>query len=161
MMDLRYYFEHSNLFNFAVMILLFVWVAKKAKLGDAMRGAVANIADTIEKSEHEKRAANKALKAAQKALSAVEGEAKSLMANAKLQAKTFTQKILAQTKEKIALFESVVKKAVTAEERVISARLTKLAAQKSVELAHAEILAALKKNPKLHEEFIKESIKQL
>ncbi len=155
------YFLHSNTLNFIVMVLFFAWIGKKFELGKALANSVRNIADTIERSDKEKRAGAKALRSAQKTFGNVETEIKSLLADAKKQAKTVAAKILEGTAARVKQIEAGVKKAVETEEKTISSRLTSLAAHKSVDLAKEDIIAKLKKNPKLHEQFIEESIQQI
>ena len=155
------YFVSSNAFNFLVLVVLFIGIVKKFKIGDALSGAVNGVADTIAKSEKEKSAANKELKSAQKLLAGVEAKIKDALKEAKSQAKILADKILQEAATRVKQIKAGVKRAVETEEKRISSQLTTLAAHKSVELARADIIAQLKKNPKLHEKFIEESIEQI
>jgi F0F1-type ATP synthase membrane subunit b/b' len=155
------YFVHSNAFNFTIMVLILAWIIRKAGLATLLESVKTGVAGTIDKSKKEKNAARKELRTAQKSVENVAFEVKSLLKQAKAQAQTLAAKILEATGDKVKQIEAGVKKAVDAEEKAISSRLTNIAAQQSVELAKADILARLKKNPKLHEQFINESIESL
>jgi F0F1-type ATP synthase membrane subunit b/b' len=143
------------------MILIFVWIGKKVDVAALLENAKNSVIETIEKSKKEKQRAAKDFKNAQKALVSVEADVKETLKNAKTQANFISKKLLAEAEEKVKQFEITAKRAIENEEKTACARLTNLAAQKSVEIARNEIIAALKENPALHEQFIKESIEKL
>ncbi len=151
----------SNFFNFVVMVLILTWIINKVNLADILEKAVVSIKNTIEKAEQEKSAGEKELQTALKSVENLDNEIKERINTAEKHAEKIAQNIITETEQKVKNIESNIERAVTAEEKTISARLSKKTAAASAELAKLHIKAVLEANPSLHEKYINQSIEEL
>ena len=126
----------SNFFNFVVMVLILAWIVKKANLAEVLENVKINIKNTIVRAEEEKTSAEKELQAAQKAVENLESEIKTKIESAEKQAENIAQNIALETEKKVENIKSNIERALTAEEKTISARLSKKTASASSELAY-------------------------
>ncbi len=155
------YLVKSNAFNFALMILFFVLIDRKVHFGALIEGAKNKVIESIDKSKEEKNHAQKELKSAKGEVARVEEDVKEALKNAKSQAKMLVQQITERAENKVKAIETGAQKALESEEKKLSSGLTAKTAKDSVELARTKILKMLEENPKLHEQFIEESIEQI
>ncbi len=151
----------SNFFNFVVMVLILTWIINKVNLADILEKAVTNIKTTIEKAEQEKVSGEKELQNALKSVENLEEEIKQKISNAENNAERIAQNIITEAEQKVKNIQSNIERVETAEEKTISARLSKKTAAASAELAKLHIKAVLEANPSLHEKYINQSIEEL
>lgn len=151
----------SNAFNFAVMILFFVWIDSKVHFAQLLENFKNKIIENIEKSKEEKSAAQTGLKSAKKAIENLDNEIKAQFETAHEHAQILSEKILDETREKVEQITAGIHKAVESEEKTISGKIIAKTVQDCVDLAQNNIIALLEKNPALHEKYINESIDSL
>ena len=75
--------------------------------------------------------------------------------------KKITKKIEFKKKKKVTNIKNNIERAISAEEKTISARLSKKTALASSELAKQHIITLLEAHPELHEKYINQSIEEL
>ncbi len=151
----------SNFFNFVVMVLILAWIVKKVNLGTVLENAVNNIKNIISKAEEEKTSAEKELLNAQKSVKNLDFEIKEKIDTAEKQAEKIAKNIILDTEKKVQNIKSNIDRVLEAEEKTISARLSKKTATASSELAKQHIKSVLALHPELHEKYINQSIEEL
>ena len=151
----------SNFFNFVVMVLILAWIVTKFDLINVLENIKINIQNTIKKAEEEKAAAEKELINAKKSVENLESEIKEKIDSAEKQAEKIAQNIALETEKKVTNIKNNIERAISAEEKTISAILSKKTALASSELAIQHIITLLEAHPELHEKYINQSIEEL
>ena len=151
----------SNFFNFVVMVLILAWIVTKFDLINVLENLKINIHNTIKKAEEEKAAAEKELLNAQKSVENLGNEIKEKIDSAEIQAEKIAKNIALETEKKVTNIKNNIERAISAEEKTISARLSKKTALASSELAKQHIKTLLEAHPELHEKYINQSIEEL
>ncbi|MBR1754188.1 hypothetical protein IJ732_05060 [bacterium] len=155
------YIFQTNLFNFILVVLFFVWAAKKfdfkSKL-DAMHNKVIQI---IEDAKQNKLNSEKALADAKDAVKNLQNDIDKINADAQQSAETISAKILDDANKQVKNIELNADKLIAAEEKQLVAGLVKEISKISVEKSKENITNMLRDNTELHEKYINESIDKL
>lgn len=151
----------SNTFNFIVMLLLLGWIVKKINLANTLNKFKSDIIKSIENSKQEKENGISVLKEAEKSVENIETEIAERLEVANKQAENIEKDILNLADNKIKQIEKSISKVIENEEKQISTKLIYNTTQNAVKLAKEKMSKLLEENPKLHEKFINESLKEL
>ncbi len=151
----------SNFFNFVVMVLILAWINKKFNLAAKLEEEISKIKSTIENAENEKNAAYNEFLETQKSVENLENEITKRLDDAQKRADTMADSIKTQTENKVKKIKDNVTRVIQAEEKTISAKLSKKTAKAATELAKAHIKSVLQNKPELHEKYINQSIEEL
>ena len=151
----------SNLFNFAILILIIILVIYKVDVNSILDGMKNRIKKSIDVSQSAKESAAKGLKDAKKSVKNLDNETKEIIENAHSNVENLKSHIMRDTQQKIENIEKNIQKILAAEEKQIRALLISKQGNKSVDKAKEEIIKRLNSNPDLHKRFIDDSIKQL
>lgn len=151
----------SNTFNFAILLLIFAIVANKLKIGKKIEQLKLDIVKSIEDAQLKKEESAKVLSQARFEVENLDKEVSERIKNTKNNAETISEEILKNAGQKVQKYESGVSRTIEAEEKTISATLSKQAATAAVELAKLHIKRTLDNNRELHRKFINDSIEEL
>lgn len=152
---------HSNLFNFAIFLLIIILIAKKVDISsilDKMRNEVISKIDISNKNKAE---ALTALSAAQLSADKTQSEIDEIMYNARTTSETMKLHIIEEANIKVQNIAKNSKNIIANEEKQAESALISELGKKSVELAQNYIIEELNKNPDLHKKFIEESLDEL
>lgn len=151
----------SNTFNFAVLIFIFAVLFKKLNVSDNIEKIKQNIIDTIEHAKFEQKDAKEKLTLAEKSIENIDVEIKQKLEEASKRGDDIAKQILSNTEEKVQLIEKNVERVLGAEEKTLSAKITKKTLKTAIELARQTIKSNLENNQDLHNKFIDESIENI
>lgn len=151
----------SNTFNFIILVVLFVIVAQKLNIADAVSKLKDEIVNAIENSKLAKENALKHYNDAKSKIEHIEDEISEKLSLANKQADNVAESIAEATARKIKQIEENVKKVSEAEGKTLIAELTGNTARESIDLARKYVKSRLKNEPDLHNRYIEESIDEL
>jgi len=151
----------SNTFNFIVLLVIFVIVAQKLKLKEAIEKLRDSIVEAIETSKLAKENAEKHYSDAKSKIEHIEDEISEKLSLASKQADNVASSIREVTERKIRQIENNVKKVIAAEEKTLVTSLTDKTANASIDMARNYVVSRLKNEPELHNKYIEESINEL
>ena len=151
----------SNTFNFAILLLIFAIIASKLNIGEKLEKLKQEIEKSIETAQLKKELAAKTLSQARFEVENLDNEVSEKIEKAKHNAQTISEEILKEAGIKAQKFEAGISRSIEAEEKTISATLSKQAAVAAVELAKLHIKRTFDNNRELHRKFINSSIEEL
>jgi len=151
----------SNTFNFAILLLIFAIIANKLNIGEKLEKLKQEIEKSIETAQLKKEEAAKILSQARFEVENLDEEVSKRITKANENAQTISAEILKEAGEKAQKFESGISRRIEAEEKTVSATLSKQTATAAIELAKLHIKKTLENNRELHKKFINESIEEL
>ena len=151
----------SNTFNFAILLLLIAIIANKLNIDEKLENLKNDIIKKIENAQRQKEEAAKILSQARNDVEHLDEEVADRITKAKSNAETITEEILKNAGEKAKKFEEGISRRIEAEEKTVSATLSKQTATAAVELAKDHIKKVLNNNQELHKKFIYECIEEL
>lgn len=151
----------SNLFNFIIFVLIFVWIFQKIKVKEIINNLQQKIIKLIDDVKKNKEDAYSELIQAEKAIENLDDELKVIVDEAKKSANVLSEKILSEAKKQVEDIETNAEKVIDAEEKMLIAKLTKSTSHSSVKAAEDHIKNVLTQTPTLHEKYINESIDEL
>ncbi len=151
----------SNTFNFAILLLIFAIFYKKLNVSSVIENLKSEIVKRIENAKQERLLANQKLQNAQKSVENLDDEIKAQLSDATQKAENLSNEIIATANKKATQISSNTKKIIEGEEKTLSAKLNDKVLKASIELAKEKIIKELETNPKLHENFITESIGEI
>lgn len=151
----------SNTFNFAILLLMLAIVLNKLDIKNKLEALKKEITNKIEQAQQQKEDAAKILSNARSDVEHLEEEVAQRLEQAKNNAQTITAEILKNAGEKAKKIEDGISRRIDAEEKAVSALLSKQTAIAAVELAKDFIIKNLDNNTELHKKFINESIEEL
>lgn len=151
----------SNTFNFAILVMIFAIVTSKLNLGEKIENIKNEIVKSIENAKSEKERAAEFLSNTRKDVANVENEVQERLEKAAIHAKNTADTILEEACKKASRFEQGISRTIEAEEKTISAALSKQTARAAIELAKEHIIKTMDENPELHNKFISDSIDEL
>ena len=151
----------SNLFNFAIMLAILIFVIKKLDLGQKIDDAISKVKEKIEESELANKNSVEELKQAGEKTKNVQAEIEEIEQKGSENISNLEQKIASEAKEEVNSIEKSADRLIVAKEREIVSRLSKKTILASVEIAKNHVINLLKQNPEYHRKFIKESIEEL
>ena len=151
----------SNTFNFAILLLIFAIIASKLNLGEKLEKLKQEIEKSIETAQLKKEEAAKILSQARFEVENLDEEVSKRITKANENAQTISAEILKEAGEKAKKFENGISRRIEAEEKTVSATLSKQTATAAIELAKLHIKKTLENNRELHKKFINESIEEL
>ena len=148
----------SNLFNFAIFMLIIIVIAKKVNIPSLLENLKGQVAEKIHQSEKAKKTALNNLKNAKKEVKNADKESEEILENTKLHAENLKKRILFDSKTRVKELEENSKKILETEEQTINLLLTKTQGQESLKLAQKHITEVLENDMELHKKFIEISI---
>lgn len=148
----------SNLFNFAVMILLLAWMVKKFDLGNKIESGRKKIEQTISDSEKAKEESLAKLYAAQDNVTKIDEEMLKVFKSAEDNAKVIGNKLIEEGKTQSEQIRENSLKTIDANIKTAKTEIVKETAEKAMELAEQHIKSVLERDPNLHQKYIWESI---
>lgn len=151
----------SNTFNFIVLLLIFAVLFKKLNVSDAVEKIKQDIINAIDNAKAERENAKNKLMEAQKSIEHIEEDIKQRLEEASSKGDGIAKQILANTEEQVKLIENNIARVINAEEKTLSAQMTKKTLNASIELAKQHIKNILENNEELHNKFIDESIENI
>ena len=151
----------SNIFNFLIMIVIFAFVFKKLEFSKKLDEAIVNIKETIEKSQEVFKESEDELNKNIEITKNIAGEIKEIEQKGEENLKNIEEKLNKDSENQINSIKLNADKIVDAKEKEIVSEITKKTILASVEVARKHIINLLKKHPEYHQNFIKESIKEL
>lgn len=151
----------SNTFNFAILLLIFAIIASKLNIGEKLEKLKQEIEKSIETAQLKKEEAAKILSQARFEVENLDEEVSKRITKANENAQTISAEILKEAGEKAKKFENGISRRIEAEEKTVSATLSKQTATAAIELAKLHIKKTLENNRELHKKFINESIEEL
>ena len=151
----------SNTFNFIIMIALFAFIIKKCKLAQKLDETILKIKETIDKSEDFKNASLEELKKADEKTNNIPAEIEEIEKAGEQNLKNIEEKLNKDSEDKINSIKANAEKAIDTKEKEIVSELSKKTILASIEVAKNHIINLLEKHPEYHQNFIKESIKEL
>ena len=151
----------SNTFNFAILLLLFVILYKKLNVSGGIEKIKQDIINSINNAKEEKAKAENKLSQAQKSVENIDNDIAKQLEEASKRADGIASQILNNTNAKVQLIEKNIKRVISAEEKTLSAQITKKTLNTSIEIARKHIISVLENNHDLHNKFIDESIQNI
>ena len=151
---------HSNLFNFAIFLLIIIVIAKKVDLPLMLSKMRDSVAQEIEDSTTSRETSVRALKDAQKSLDESGAEIKEIFSTAELHVDNLSKEISDAALRKKNSIELNAQKAVENEEKVASNMMTSAFGVESVLLAEANISNILKTDVELQRKFVEKSLQE-
>ena len=151
----------SNTFNFIVLLLIFAVLFKKLNVSGAVEKIKQDIINAIDNAKAERENAKNKLMEAQKSIEQIEEDIKQRLEEASSKGDGIAKQILANTEEQVKLIENNIARVINAEEKTLSAQMTKKTLNASIELAKQHIKNILENNEELHNKFIDESIENI
>lgn len=151
----------SNIFNFTIFVLIFVWIFKKINVKGMIATLQRKIIEVLDEAKKTKEEAKNELVNAEKAIENLDTELSAIVSDAKNSAEVISKKILTEAEKQIENIDLNAKKIIDAEEKMLVSKLTKNASKASVEVAKSHIKDVLSQTPSLHEKYIDESINEL
>ena len=155
------YLASSNAINFIIMVLILVYIVKKAHLGEFFEDSITKVEESIKKSDSVKYSSQKRLNQARDMMEKLPQDLKELEDNTKEKVEIFTQKLNKDTDNVADKIRQNIGKVLGIEEKNLSNKITLKASKMSLDRAKSDLIAMLKANPALHEEFINKSIEEL
>lgn len=152
---------HSNVINFAIMIVLFVFIGYKLKVGQKIEDMRVSIKNKVEESDVIKEEAKKDYESVADSLSHIEDELNAIVAKAEETAKSFEQKARADLDKSVALLKQNIEKQVETEQNHVQGELLHSVAASSIEIAQKQIKTALDKDKQLHRKYIEDFINSI
>lgn len=151
----------SNTFNFAILLLIFAIVLKKMNITAMIEKMKDSIIVMIENADKERENAITELETAKKAVENLENEINEQIHRAEIHAKAAAKQILDEASQKVKRIENSVSRAIEAEEKTLSAKLSDKALLAASAVAKEHIIRTLNENPDLHNKYINDSIEEL
>ncbi len=152
---------HSNLFNFCVMIVILAFIAKKARVSEALESNKVKIVETVNSAINEKELSHKELKDAELEVKNTISEIESIVETAKSTLKTLETKIAQDTEVQVNNISKNVSKVIESESSKLTSRLSRGVSNAAVALAETHMKKMLNESKDLHYKFINDSIDEL
>ena len=152
---------YSNLFNFAIFLLILIVVAKKVDIASVLENMRMDVVKKIDEAKNAKNTALEDLEKAEKSVENLAEDIKNILTGASKNAESMSKQILDDAENKIKSYEVNAQKAIEAEEKYLISKLTLNQGEKSIDMAFNHIKKTLKDNPQLHDKFINQSIDEL
>ncbi len=152
---------HSNLFNFAIFMLIIIVICAKVDVGAVLEKMKDKVVSEINNSKTTKEQADIELKQADEDYSKLPQELENIANVAIQKSDSLSKQITLETEQKISNIEKNTQNILNAEQKHVTSALISKLGVKSVEFAMYDIIQELTKNPQLHNKFIEESIAKL
>lgn len=152
---------HSNLFNFVVMVIVFVFISVKLNIKDSIELNRKKIEDNVNQAVSIKEQSIIELKNVEKEVESIGSEIEKIIDLAKSTLKTIEAKVFDDLKKQVTNIESNVQKVIRSEVSMLNSKLTKGVSNASVKLAESNIQKMLSDNKDLHKKFINDSIDEI
>lgn len=151
----------SNAINFLIMLVILGYIIKKVNLGKTFQQSVDAIEKSIETSNDEKLKAQEVFKVSKEKFDNLPCDIDELRKNSADKVEIFKSKISENAQKSIKNLEDNVEKMIVLEEKKISSLITEDTSKASVQRAKEKIIEMLREDPKLHDEFIQNSLEEL
>ena len=155
------YIGQTNLFNFAIFVLIFAILFKNAKVGQKLEDAKLNIVNEIEESDNAKNESEISLKNIQENISHIEEEISVILKQSKNNANIVGEKILEDANRQVEVINENSQKNIENKVALTKNDILKRASLASIDVAKKHIINELNNNQGLHDKFIDESIETL
>lgn len=152
---------HSNALNFIIMVGIFLFIAYKMKVSQAVENHRASIQKSIEDSDLMKKNAADELKNVEKSLENLPQELDGILKNAENTAKAFENKTKSEIDALVQSIKATTERQINAEEKHANSLLMKNAGNASVEVAQKQVIRALENDKSLHRKFINDFINEI
>lgn len=152
---------HSNVLNFALMLVILAWIIKKAKIADSIEEGRKLTENKVSNSVSEKDNSHKELKDAQLSVNNLGQEVEKVFDRAKNTLKTIEEKIEQDARKQVQTIEGNIERVVNSEINKTKLNLSKGVSNASVKLAQANIEKILESDKSLHNKFIIDSINEI
>ena len=152
---------HSNLFNFAIFMLIIIVICAKVDIGSLLSKMRDKVVTEINNSKAAKEHASVELKQANDEYSKLPQELENISNFAAQKSESLSKQIELETEQKVANIVKNTQNILAAEQKHAASALISKLGVKSVEYAMYDIIQELTKNPQLHDKFIEESISKL
>lgn len=160
-MELIELIKESNLFNFAIFMIILIIIANKIDISAMLEKAKLEIIQKIEVSKDVKANSDKELQEAQKSADSVGNEILDISKTAELNAENLKSNMISDADKKADLLKENAEKVIDLEEKNLSSLLTANYGSKSLELAKKHIIDTLKGNKDLQRRFVEYSLDEL
>ena len=152
----------SNLFNFIIMIGLFVYIFMKIKSSNVgKKTEIEIIKEKMDNSENSKNDSYVVLEQVEDKLENSQNEVENILNNASKSAEEFLKKAEIDAQKQIEEIEQNRQKSLSNEIQRIKNQIRKELAIKSIEKTANKFQNKLKENPNLHQKFIDEAIEKI
>lgn len=151
----------SNTFNFAILLLIFAVLYKKANISAFLEKIKNDIVETINNAKFEQENADKKLKDAQLSVKNLDEEIKSRFNEAEEKAAAIELQILNESESSSERIKNSYIKTIESEEKTVTASIERKTIDLSIDIAEKKIKAMLDANPNLHSEIVDKSIEEL
>lgn len=155
------YINETNIVNFIIMLGILFWLVKKFNLTSMIEKSVSNIKNNIEESENTKNRSQKKHELSILRLEKLPSKIKDIEVFNEQKKKIYEEKTEKTTQASIENIKKNTDKIIKIEEKKISACLTEVTIQNSIDKARWDIIERLKNNSQLHEDFIDSSLEEL
>jgi len=152
---------HSNLFNFAVFLVIIILIAKKFDVAALIEKMRDDVIKKIDESDRAKSNAISELENTKLVVSKTESEIKEIENNAQKTSEIMKADIMEDVNKKVNAIVQNSENIIKNEEKNITSLLVSKLGQKSVELAKNYVIEELNANPNLHVKFIDAGIEEL
>ena len=155
------YAVEENLINFLIFLAIILWVFKKADITRMLSGVQDKIAKLINDAKKAKADAQENLELAQQAVENLPAEIDQIEKDAQTSAERISKKVLDEANMQVESIKNNADKVIAAEEKLITAQLTKSISKLSAQNARSKVKQELSNNAALHEKYINQSIDEL
>ena len=151
----------SNTFNFIFLVLILGLICKFCKVGELLSKAQNKVKDDIDFSSKTKEESINELNLAKEEIKNLQNEIDDIFQKSKENIENFNQKANDELKNQEEKIQEDTQKIASSEEKKASLSLRKQTALAVFEVVKNHLQKMLEKNPKYHQNFIKESIEEL
>ena len=160
-MDIWNTIVQTNTFNFLVMVGIIAIIAKKLKLVSKLQEAADKVKSEIENSDKAKEQSIINLEDAEKVYETTAGEVREISSTAEKNI-LFIEQLMANEEQKaVEAIKQNMQKALNTTEKNAIRDLSEKTVLASFELAKKHIIHLLETNPRYHQKFIEDSIREL
>lgn len=160
-MEILKYILESNIINFCLMLMLFVWLYKKFNVGALFSNSVKKVEEYIEKSNLEKQKSSNLVVQSQELASRLPAQIEEINRFNNQKVDIFRKQLEQVTQKNIEKINNSTERVIEIEEKEISNSIMNYSFHKSIEKATNDIIGLLETQPDLHKKFIEESLKEL
>lgn len=151
----------SNTFNFAILVVIFVMLFQKLKVGEMISKIQADIISAIEESKSVKINAEQKLQNAKMKVKNLDVEISEKLSTVTNRAQNLEKSIEDNVRTRISQIENNAQRVIASELKNIKVELSSGVAKDAVDLAQKFIAEKLRQEPDLHDKYIEESIQEL
>lgn len=151
----------SNTFNFAILVVIFVILFQKLKIGEMISKIQSDIISAIEDSKLVRVKAEEKLQNAKMKVKNIDKEISEKLSIVSNRAQNLEKSIEDNVKTRVSQIENNAQRVISSELKNIKVELSSGVAKDAVELAEKFVIEKIRQNPELHDKYIDESIQEL